>query len=127
MIRGLQRFVEGAIQRRSPFAAADLSLRKLAAVEALSRYTALKLHVLGRITIEPNLWPTSAVLDWRSVLHRVSGIRDQVSHLREAEHVVRSRLNLQGRTLGFSTDSSDGLWWLMTSGIRTPSGSCCCS
>jgi hypothetical protein len=64
MIPGLQRFVEGAIQRRSPFAAAALSLRKLAAVEALSRYTALKLQVLGRITIEPNLWPTSAVLDW---------------------------------------------------------------
>jgi hypothetical protein len=50
------------------------------------------------------------------VLHRVSGIRDQASHLREAEHIVRSRLNLRGRTLGFSTDSSDGLWWLMTSG-----------
>jgi alpha-2-macroglobulin len=42
-------------------------------------------------------------------------MRNQASRLREAEHIVRSRLNLQGRTLGFSTDSSDGLWWLMTS------------
>jgi alpha-2-macroglobulin len=46
-----------------PFAAVDLSLRKLAAVEALSRYTTLKPQVLGSITIEPKLWPTSAVLN----------------------------------------------------------------
>jgi uncharacterized protein YfaS (alpha-2-macroglobulin family) len=70
---------------------------------------------LGSITIEPNLWPTSAVLDWWNVLQRVPDIRDQASRLHEAEQIVRSRLNLQGRTLGFSTENSDGLWWLMTS------------
>ena len=115
MMQGLQRFVEGAIQRRPPFAAVDLSLRKLAAVEALSRYTTVKPQVLGSITIEPNLWPTSAVLDWWSVLHRVPGIRNQASRLREAEQIMRARLNLQGRAMGFSTENSDGLWWLMTS------------
>jgi alpha-2-macroglobulin len=115
MMQGLQRFVEGAIRRRPAFPAVDLPLRKLAAVEALSRYTALQPQVLGSISLEPNLWPTSAVLDWWSVLHRVPGIRDQASRLREAEQIVRSRLNLQGRSLGFSTEGSDGLWWLMTS------------
>jgi len=115
MIQGLQRFVEGAIQRRPPFAAADLSLRKLAAVEALSRYITVKPQVLGSIIIEPNLWPTSTVLDWWSVLHRVTGIRNQDSQLRQAEQIVRSRLNLQGRALGFSSANPDGLWWLMTS------------
>ena len=115
MMQGLQRFVEGTIQRRPPFAAVDLSLRKLTAVEALSRYTTVKPQVLGSITIEPNLWPTSAVLDWWNVLHRVPSIRNQESQLRQAEQIVRSRLNLQGRTLGFSSENSDGLWWLMTS------------
>jgi uncharacterized protein YfaS (alpha-2-macroglobulin family) len=115
MMQGLQRFVEGAIRRRPPFAAVDLSLRKLAAVEALSRYTTLKPEMLGSITLEPNLWPTSTVLDWWSVLYRIQGIRNQASRLREAEQIMRSRLNLQGRTMGFSTESSDGLWWLMTS------------
>jgi alpha-2-macroglobulin len=115
MMQGLQRFVEGAIRRRPPFAAVDLSLRKLAAVEALTRHTTVKPAVLGTITIEPNLWPTSAVLDWWSVLYRVPSVRNQGSRLREAEQIVRSRLNLQGRTMGFSTEHSDGLWWLMTS------------
>jgi hypothetical protein len=48
-------------------------------------------------------------------LHRIHGIRNHASHLREAEQIMRARLNLQGRTTGFSTESSDGLWWLMTS------------
>jgi hypothetical protein len=92
-----------------------LSPRKLTAVEALSRYTTVKPQVLGSITIEPNLWPTSAVLDWWNVLHRVPSIHNQESQLRQAEQIVRSRLNLQGRALGFSSENSDGLWWLMTS------------
>ena len=115
MIHGLQRFVEGTIQRRPPFAVVDLPLRKLAAVEALSRYTTVKPQVLASITIEPNLWPTSAVLDWWNVLHRVPGIRNQELQLRQVEQIVRSRLNLQGRALGFSSENSDGMWWLMTS------------
>ena len=115
MIQGLQRFVQGTIRRRLPVAAVDLPLRKLAAVEALSRYTTVNPQLLSSITIEPNLWPTSAVLDWWNVLHRVPGIHHQESELRQAEQIVRARLNLQGRTLGFSSENSDGLWWLMTS------------
>jgi uncharacterized protein YfaS (alpha-2-macroglobulin family) len=116
LVAGLQRFVEGAMRPRSAFAAVDLSLRKLAALEALTRYTTMKPQALGSITIEPNLWPTSALLDWWSVLHRIPDIRNRESRLREAAQIVRTRLNLQGRTMGFSTERSDGLWWLMTSG-----------
>ena len=115
LMQGLQRFVEGTVQRRSSFATVDLSLRKLAAVEALSRYTAVAPTLLGSIAIEPNLWPTSTLLDWWSVLHRVPGIRDRESALLQVEQIVRARLNLQGRSLGFSTEGSDGLWWLMSS------------
>jgi uncharacterized protein YfaS (alpha-2-macroglobulin family) len=115
LVQGLKRFVEGSIQRHSSFRAVDLSLRKLAAVEALSRYTTVSPALLGSIAIEPNLWPTSTLLDWWSVLHRVPGIRNRESALLQAEQIVRARLNLQGRSMGFSTEGSDGLWWLMNS------------
>jgi uncharacterized protein YfaS (alpha-2-macroglobulin family) len=115
LIQGLQRFVEGTVQRRPSVVTVDLALRKLAAVEALSRYTTVPPQLLGSVAIEPNLWPTSTLLDWWSVLYRVPGIRNRESALREAEQIVRARLNLQGRSMGFSTESSDGLWWLMTS------------
>jgi uncharacterized protein YfaS (alpha-2-macroglobulin family) len=110
---GLRKFVEGTIVRHSPLPTADLSIRKLAALEALSRYGEVEPRLLGSITIEPNLWPTSAVLDWWSLLNRVPGIPDRQARLREAEQIVRSRLNLQGTTMGFSTEHSDDLWWLM--------------
>jgi len=34
----------------------------------------------------------------------------------EADQILRSRLNLQGTTMGFSTEGTDCLWWLMLSG-----------
>jgi uncharacterized protein YfaS (alpha-2-macroglobulin family) len=115
LLEGLQRFVDGTVQRRSPVAAADLSLRKLAAVEALSRYTTATPKALGSIPIEPNLWPTSMLLDWWSVLHRVPDIHNRQERLQEVERLMRSRLNFQGRTVAFSSERSDALWWLMTS------------
>jgi alpha-2-macroglobulin len=115
LVQGLRRFVEGTVQRRSSLVTVDLSLRKLAAVEALSRHTTVSPALLGSIAIEPNLWPTSTLLDWWSVLHRVPGIRNRESALLRVEQSVRARLNLQGRSMGFSTEGSDGLWWLMSS------------
>lgn len=191
MTEGLQKFVEGAILRRSSLPTADLSIRKLAALEALSRYRqadpnrhgkpesaapenghreflgistannhdqpglvapvnenvlqndsgfskanrhghaelatagnenesrrnsgVFLVKLLGSLTIEPNLWPTSALLDWRNLLQRVREIPGREKRLHEAEQIVRSWLNLQGTTMGFSTERSDELWWLMVS------------
>ncbi len=115
MERGLRRFVEGKINRWSELPTADLSIRKVAALEALARYGKADPQLLGSITIEPNLWPTSAVLDWWSLLHRVPAIPQRDARLAETDQIIRSRLNLQGTTMGFSTERSDHLWWLMVS------------
>ncbi|MBI3325682.1 MAG: alpha-2-macroglobulin [Nitrospinae bacterium] len=115
LVQGLQKFVQGAILRRSALPTVDLSLRKLAALEALARHGKADPALLGSVTIEPNLWPTSAVLDWWSLLDRVPGIARRQARLQEAEHIMRARLNLQGTMLGFSTERSDSLWWLMVS------------
>jgi len=55
------------------------------------------------------------VLDWWNVLRRVNGLPQRAARLGEAERIVRARLNVQGTTMGFSTDTSDRLWWLMVS------------
>lgn len=115
MERGLQRFIEGATLRLGALPTADLSIRKLSALEALSRYGKAEPRLLGSVVIEPNLWPTSALLDWWNLLHRVAEIPDRESRLREAEQLVRARLTLHGTTMGFSTERSDNLWWLMVS------------
>jgi hypothetical protein len=116
MAAALDGFIEGRIIRGSALRTADLSIRKMAAVEALSRYGLARASHLDSITLEPNLWPTSAVIDWLNVLLRMDDIADREKRLRGAEQILRSRLNFQGTTMGFSTERTDYLWWLMVSG-----------
>ena len=123
MINGLKGFAEGRIVRWSSLPTADLSIRKIAAVEALSRYGEAQRNLLDSIAIEPNLWPTSALLDWINILHGVRDIPGRDTKMKQAQNVLRSRLNFQGTIMGLSTEKSDYCWWLMvspdTNAVRT--------
>ncbi len=112
---GLRAFIEGRITRYSSLPTADLALRKMAAIEALSRHEAAEPEMLSTFTIEPNLWPTSGVIDWFNVLSRMKNIPGRTEKLRQAEQILRARLNFQGTVMTFSTEGSDCLWWLMLS------------
>jgi hypothetical protein len=116
MIDALTRFVAGRIVRRSALPTADLAIRKLAAIAALSRYDAAQPQMLDSIQIQPDLWPTSAVLDWLDIVQRVKGVADAAGRHAAALQILRTRLNFQGTTMGFSTERNDALWWLMISG-----------
>ena len=115
METGLVAFVEGKIRRDSSLHTADLSIQKLAAVEALSQRGRANAKLLASVAVEPNLWPTSAVLDWLNILKRTQDLPDRAIRLKEAEQVIRSRLNFQGTVMNFSTEQADRLWWLMVS------------
>ena len=116
MIAGLTAFVEGRIERRHWSPREDLDVRKLAAIEALSRHGAARPAMLSSLTIAPNQWPTSAVIDWINVLKRLQGIPNQREQLSQAEQILRARLSAQGTRLAFSTEADDHWWWLMASG-----------
>jgi hypothetical protein len=117
---GLRRFIEGGLRREAGVSAPDWSLRKLAAIAALARMGVADPKLLSTISIDPNLWPTSALLDWWTILRRVPNVPDRAARLRSVEQIVRSRLNVQGTTMGFSTEKSDALWWLMVCGDTNP-------
>ncbi|HUA34669.1 MAG TPA: MG2 domain-containing protein [Candidatus Binataceae bacterium] len=112
---GLSNFVAGKLARQEPFAVVDLPLRKLAAIEALSRYGKADSSLLSSVHIEPNLWPDSAVIDWWSILERTQGIPKRAERLDEAERIMRARLNEQGTAMHLSSDPRNDLWWLMVS------------
>ncbi|MDI1272758.1 MG2 domain-containing protein [Polaromonas sp.] len=116
MERGLIAFVEGRIQREFWSPRKDLDVRKLAAIEALSRYGKAQGRMLGSITIAPNQWPTHAVIDWFNILKRVSDVPQREQRLAEATQVLKSRLSYQGTKLTFSTEKDDYWWWLMVNG-----------
>lgn len=115
MVQGLTGFVEGRVQRGSQIRIADQTERKLAAIEALSRYGLGKAAWVTSLTVDPNLWHTSAVIDWIGILQRVNDIPERERLLGEAKTILRARLNFQGTTMGFSAEQDDALWWLMIS------------
>jgi uncharacterized protein YfaS (alpha-2-macroglobulin family) len=115
MKAGLAAFVEGRIVRHSALPTADLAIRKLAAIEALARWGAAQPAWIASVPIDPNLWPTSALLDWLGILARVDGIPERDARRAEAERILRARLDLHGTRLAFSNEHTDALWWLMLS------------
>ncbi|MFY3385591.1 MG2 domain-containing protein [Paracidovorax sp. MALMAid1276] len=116
MERGLIAFVEGRIERSFWSPRKDLDMRKLAALEALSRTGKAQGRMVGSITIAPNQWPTHTVIDWVNVLKRVADVPQREQRLAEAMQVLRARLSFQGTKLIFSTEQDDYWWWLMQSG-----------
>lgn len=115
MLDGLTAFVEGRIERSFWSPRFDLDVRKLAALEALSRHGRAQPKMLGSIKLTPNQWPTAAVIDWFNILKRVNGVPDQAKRLAEAQQILRSRLTYAGTTLRFSNEADDFWWWLMDS------------
>ena len=113
MLAGLAAFVEGRTTRRFYAPREDLDMRKLAALEALSRHGRATPRMLGSLAITPATWPTSALLDWWAVLRRVDAIPERAARLAEVQNHLRSRLTWAGSTLKFSTEDSDHWGWLM--------------
>ena len=116
MLRGLEGFATGRVIRGSALPTADLTIRKIAAIEALSRHKRAKKAMLDPLTIDPALWPTSALIDWIGILKRVEDIPKRNERLQEALGLLRGRMNFQGTVMTFSTERNDALWWLMISG-----------
>ncbi len=116
MEKGLIAFVEGKIQRDFWSPQKDLDMRKIAAIEALSRYGRANARLLGSITIAPNQWPTHAVIDWLNILKRIKDAPKRDERIAEATQILKGRLSYQGTKMIFSTEKDDYWWWLMQSG-----------
>lgn len=113
MLLGLQAYVEGRIDSHDWAPRKDGDTRRLAALEAMSRYDRMPARGLDAIQIQPGIWPTSALLDWIAILRRTPGLPNHARRLQDAEHELRARLNFQGTRMGFSTEASDYWWWQM--------------
>jgi hypothetical protein len=113
MLRGLAAFVEGRLERRFTTPRADLDMRKMAALEALSRHGRTTPRMLGSIAWTPTAWPTSTLLDAWGLYRRTADLPERAARLDELQRLVRSRLVAGGTTLKFTTEADDDWWWLM--------------
>ena len=112
---GLTRFVQGKLVRTSALPAADLAIRRLAALEALSRLGAATPAMLGAIAPDLQRWPTSALLDWIGVHKRLANAPQRQARIEDGLRILRARMTLAGTILGFTGERTDALPWLMIS------------
>src|SRR5690606_7740654 len=105
MLDGLAAFVDGSLRRPSRLPPADLALRKLAAMEALSRYRPIDPAGPTTIDIAPERWPTSALLDWVMLLGRSEHVADREALRTRATDLLRARFAYRGTMLGFVGES----------------------
>ncbi|WP_349745182.1 alpha-2-macroglobulin family protein [Roseateles cavernae] len=115
MLDGLTAFVEGRITRQTWSPKPDLELRRLAALEALSRHGRAHARMLATVDARNvSTWPTAALIDWLLIHQRLSAAPERDKRLAEAQAQLRGRLSYAGSTLKFSNEESDA-WWLMDS------------
>jgi hypothetical protein len=114
LLASLGEYVDGRRQYRGLFRPGDELLRRLVALDALAHYGQVSDARVTAFKADPTYWPTSALLDWISVLRRTTAGSDP--RLAEASALLRNRLRYSGTRVMFSTEESDIEWWLM----RTP-------
>ncbi|MGP1609597.1 MAG: alpha-2-macroglobulin, partial [Burkholderiales bacterium] len=116
MTRGLAAFAEGRIKPEHWSPQADLVVRKLSAIEALTRRGEQPLSAISSLEIEPLHLPTSALIDWYLVVKRLPTLPERAAKLAAVEREIRNRLSFLGGRLAFTSERSDYWWWLMVSG-----------
>lgn len=116
MEKGLAAFAEGRIKVEHWAPTNDLPVRKLSAIEALTRRGNKPLSAISSLEIDPFKLPTSALIDWHLILKRLPELPDRANRLAATDRELRNRLSYQGGKLGFTSERNDYWWWLMVSG-----------
>ena len=114
MLDGLTAFVSGRRGMGRLFNKRYNSVRKLSAIEALSRYGRAEPKMLESIQFEPAELPTSALIDWFNILNRIDGIKDRSANLSATEQLIKNRIRFKSRMLEFSHGIRDDTWWFMS-------------
>ncbi|MEO8411028.1 MAG: S24 family peptidase, partial [Propionivibrio sp.] len=114
--RGLAAFAEGRIKPEHWSPQNDLLVRKLAAIEALTRRGQQPLSAISSLEIEPLRLPTSALIDWYLITKRLSKLPQRAQKQAAVARELRNRLSYLGARLVFTSERSDYWWWLMVSG-----------
>ncbi len=116
MERGLAAFAEGRIKPEHWSPQSDMVVRKLSALEALTRRGQKPLSAIASLEVEPLRLPTSALIDWYLVVKRLGALPERAARLAAVDREIRNRLSYLGGRLVFTSERADYWWWLMVSG-----------
>jgi uncharacterized protein YfaS (alpha-2-macroglobulin family) len=120
LISGLTSYVQGQYSClswwdnfvRDPY----LGEAKVLAMETLSRHKAFTPNLLSLVQITPNTWKTETATAWFQLLKRQTDIPNRDDLLKQAESILRARVNFQGSLMNLQGDLDwEGQWRLFTS------------
>jgi uncharacterized protein YfaS (alpha-2-macroglobulin family) len=115
MLAGLKAFLAGGGRAPASRRPGDLTLRRLDALEALARYGQLQPALLEPLSVTPEVWPNSALLNWIAILQHAAGLPDRDARLASAVQLLQSRLGYAATRVTLSGERDQWAWWLLGS------------
>ena len=89
---------------------------KILVMETLSRYKAFSPNLLSTVQITPNIWKNETATAWFQLLKRQADIPNRDTLLKQAENILRARINFQGSLMNLQGDLDwEGKWQLFSS------------
>lgn len=113
ILHALTEFLAGRLEVGDGWMFPDLPLRRIAALDAVSRYEAFNPEMMAGLDITPNVWPSSSLVEFYGFLLRQSNVPNRAALLEQVESVVRSRMIFSGGKFAFSDEKVDSFWWLL--------------
>ncbi|WP_246050503.1 alpha-2-macroglobulin family protein [Leptospira langatensis] len=111
MVGALHRFIDGTLYRTSPLATTDTLLRKISALEAVSKFGNVEASKIRAIETDPNRLPIESLISLRNLYRQVNW---DAKKRQRVDEILRSKLRIQGSSYELTSDSSY-LWWLLSS------------
>ncbi len=91
MLGALTSYVEGRLKETTEFSRADESLKKVSALEALSRYRRMKVDSLTSIDYQGTQWPLYTLVEWYQIHLWEKSVPQRTQKLVDLENLLRSR------------------------------------
>ncbi|QLY25246.1 Ig-like domain-containing protein [Bdellovibrio sp. KM01] len=86
---------------------------KVLLMETLSRYGAFDNSMLAMVQITPNIWKNETAAAWFQILKRQPEIENRDALLKQAENILRARVNFQGTLMNLQGTSDDESQWVL--------------
>lgn len=113
IIGALTEFVAGRLEVGDGWPFPDMPLRRISALDALSRYGSFKPEMMSGLEVTPNAWPSSSLVEFYELLLRQKDVPGRAALLAQVESIVRSRMIFSGGKFAFSDEKVDSYWWLL--------------
>ena len=127
MLYALEALATGKHPYRGLFRPGDETLRRLITLEALSRYGRLTPAMLEPLTLHPEIWPTSALLDWYSIHKHAADLPERAARLAAAAACCATASPGRPRASASPPRRATACGGCCARRTRTPRAHCCCS